>query len=129
MSAGLYRLSAQAAAHLDEILDWSEVQFHTAGRMRYTTLLVQAMQDVADDPRRVGVEWVGQPGRRIGLYHLRHSRKHVPDPSERVQEPRHAVVFRIGEVGTIEILGFLHDRMLRGRALRRIVKGSFPQEV
>ena len=121
-----YRLSRPAEAELDAILDWSEENFHEVGRIRYANLLVQAMQDLADDPNREGVEWVRALGTRIGLYHAWHSRNRVPDPAERVQEPRHFVVFRLADDGLVDILGFAHDSMLRGRALRRILRGNAP---
>lgn len=119
-----FRLSAPAEAELDTILDWSEERFHAVGRKRYATLLVQAMQDLADDPQRDGVEWLRTTKRRVGIYHIWHSRDHVPDPAERIHDPRHAVVFRVTDDGTVDILGFLHDHMLRGRALRRIMRGD-----
>ncbi|CAO3415848.1 hypothetical protein [Azospirillum doebereinerae] len=106
------------------ILDWSEERFHAVGRMRYAALLVQAMQDLADDPRREGVEWVQTVKRRVGVYHVWHSRNHVSDPTERVHDPRHAVVFRVADDEIVDILDFLHDHALRGRALRRIVHGN-----
>ena len=121
-----FRLSEAAEAELDGILEWSEARFHEVGRRRYAALLVQAMQDLADDPQRHGVEWVRTAIGRIGLYHAWHSRNHVPDPADRVHEPRHAVVFRSAGNGAVDVLGFLHDRMLRGRALRRIARASDP---
>ena len=57
----------------------------------------------------------------IGLYHLRHSRGGL-DPAERVDQPRHLVVFRIGADGIVDVLGFIHERMLRDRALRRLAR-------
>ena len=121
---GAFRLSGPAEAELDGILDWSEAHFHEIGRMRYAALLVQAMQDLADDPQRDGVEWVQTLKLRVGVYHAWHSRNHVPDPADRVHEPRHAIVFRVADDGIADILGFIHDSMLRGRALRRIVRGN-----
>ncbi len=119
-----FRLSAPAEADLDRILDWSEERFHAVGRMRYAALLVQAMQDLADDPQREGVEWVMTSKRRVGVYHVWHSRDHGSDPAERVRDPRHAIVFRIGGDEVVDILGFMHDHMLRDRALRRILRGT-----
>jgi len=121
---GEFRLSRPAEAELDGILDWSEARFHEIGRIRYATLLVQAMQDVADDPQRSGVEWIHALGMRIGVYHAWHSRNNVPDPAERVHEPRHLLVFRIADDGIVDVLGFAHDSMLRSRALCRIIRGS-----
>lgn len=121
---GAFRLSTPAEAELDRILDWSEERYHAVGRMRYAALLVQAMQDLADDPQREGVEWVRTLKRLVGVYHVWHSRDRVSDPAERVHDPRHAVVFRVADGEVVDILGFMHDHMLRGRALRRIVRGN-----
>lgn len=122
-----FRLSQVAEAELDEILDWSEAKFHEIGRVRYATLLVQAMQDIADAPQRDGVVWVRSLRVRIAVYHVWHSRNSVPDPAERVHEPRHLIVFRVADDGIVDILGFAHDSMLRGRALRRIVRANEPE--
>jgi toxin ParE1/3/4 len=116
-----FRLSAPAEAALDDILKWSAAHFHEAGRRRYAALLVQAMQDVADDPERPGITWVRIRQAMIGLYHLRHSRGGF-DPVARVNQPRHLVVFRIGAEGIVDVLGFIHERMLRDRALRRLAR-------
>ncbi|WP_148219208.1 type II toxin-antitoxin system RelE/ParE family toxin [Azospirillum sp. B510] len=84
-----FRLSGPAEAELDDILDWSERNFHEVGRIRYAALLVQAMRDIVDDPRRSGIEWVQTAGQRVGLYHSWHSRTHIADPADRIQAPRH----------------------------------------
>jgi toxin ParE1/3/4 len=82
---------------------------------------VQAMRDVAAAPDRPGVVRVGRRRPRLLLYHARLSRSRTGGgPADRVAAPRHALVFRIGPDGVVEILGFLHDSMLRARALRRI---------
>jgi len=102
MSMGAFRLSLSAEAELDAILDWSETHFHSIGRIRYATLLVQAMQDLADNPQRNGVAWVTALKRHLGMYHAWHSRNHVSDPAERVHEPRHVIVFRTSDGGVID---------------------------
>lgn len=119
-----FRLTGPAEVELDGILDWSERNFHEVGRRRYAVLLVQAMQDIADDPQRYGIDWVQTGRQRVGLYHTWHSRTHIADPAERVQAPRHLIVFRIAGDGVIDILGFAHESMLRGRALCRIVRAN-----
>lgn len=80
------------------------------------------MQDIADDPQRYGIEWVQTMGRRVGFHHSWHSRTHIADPAERIQAPRHLIVFRIADDGIVDILRFVHENMLRGRALNRIVR-------
>lgn len=124
MTVTAFRLSGPAEAELDDILDWSERNFHEVGRMRYAALLVQAMQDIADDPQRHGIEWVQAAGLRVGLYHIWHSRTHIADPAERIHVPRHLIIFRLAADGSVDILGFVHESMLRGRALSRIVRTS-----
>lgn len=121
---GVFRLSHSAETELDAILDWSETHFHSIGRIRYAVLLIQAMQDVADDPQRDGVLWVTSLKQRLGLYHARSSRNRVPDPAERVHEPRHTIIFRVSDDGVVDVLGFIHDTMLRSRALRRIARST-----
>lgn len=116
-----YRLSGAAEDDIDNILDWSQSRFDDAGRRRYARLIAQAMHDVAENPQRPGAVWLTVRKGSLGLYHLRYSRRNVIDASERVQEPRHTVVFMIANDGIVNILGFLHDRMLRGRALRRML--------
>jgi plasmid stabilization system protein ParE len=63
-----FRLTGPAEVELDDILDWSERNFHAIGCRRYAALLVQAMQDIADDPQRYGVDWVQTGGRRVGAF-------------------------------------------------------------
>jgi toxin ParE1/3/4 len=121
-----FRLSQPAESDLDDILDWSEDKFHRIGRLRYATLLVQAMQDIADDPGRAGVKWIRTSRMRVGIYHAWHSRANVLDPADRVHDPRHLIVFRVAEDGVVDILGFVHDAMLRNRALRRIMLANVP---
>jgi toxin ParE1/3/4 len=105
-----------------QILADSEVNFGPAARTRYAVLPRGAFQDVADQPNRHGVAWHARRRQRIGVYHARHSRNRVPDPPGRVGEPRHLIVFRVADDGIVEILGLMHERMLRGRALRRIIQ-------
>lgn len=116
-----YRLSAPAEVQIDEILDRSQEKFGDLSRERYAALLVAAMEDVADDPEQKSVSWKHVAFGRIGVYHISHSRRHVPDPSGPVGNPRHFLIFRIGLDGIVDILGFIHERMLFNRALGRIV--------
>jgi toxin ParE1/3/4 len=116
-----YRLSGPAAAKIREILVDSERDFGSRARERYAALLVRATIDVATDPGRPGVEHYRDLDERIGTYHVRYSRDRVPDPPGRVGHPRHVVAFRSADDGRAEILGILHDRMLVGRALRKII--------
>jgi toxin ParE1/3/4 len=117
-----FRLSASAETAIDDILARSERSFGEQARERYAALFVAAMTDVADDPNRPGVKRIETSRHQLALYHIGRSREHVVDPSGRVGEPRHLIVFRQAADGVVEILGVIHERMLRGRALRSIVR-------
>jgi toxin ParE1/3/4 len=118
---GEYRLSGPAEAQIDEILVWSQEKFGEVTRERYAALLVKAMEDVAAEPRRRSVSWKRITSGEVGVYHVGHSREHVSDPPGAVGEPRHYLVFRVGRDGIVDILGFVHERMLFSRALRRLL--------
>jgi len=118
-----YRLAGPAEAQIDDILAWSQDRFGERARERYAALLVTAMEDLAADPQQAGVSWTRLGQIEVGLYHIGHSPGHVEDPAGRVGGPRHIVVFRVGSDGIVDILGFIHERMLRSRALRRVVAG------
>jgi len=117
---GYYRLSAGAEAQLDEILDWSEDRFGVAARDRYAATILAAIRNVADSPQP-NVHWRRIRNRQIGVYHIANSRNRVAPELGRVSEPRHYLVFSIGTDDVTEILGFVHDSMLLGRAFRRLI--------
>lgn len=119
-----YRLSRPAEAQIDEILNWSQEKFGEIARERYAALLVQAMQDVANNPRQKSVLWKSMPTGEVGVYHIRHSRERVPDPPGIVRDPRHYLIFRIGRGRISDILGFIHERMLFDRALRLMLRNN-----
>jgi toxin ParE1/3/4 len=99
-------LSSRANLDLSIVLAASDERFGPTVRARYRALLQQAIQDVADDPRRAGVKAIaGRAG--AWAYHTRHAR---PRTSKRVGRPRHVIVFRIAGDRVI-ILRILHDAM------------------
>ena len=108
------RFTQAADKQMNDILDWSESAFGAGQRARYEALIIQALQDLAQDPRRPGASIVGRHIR----YHLRHSREHVPHNVGRVRTPRHAIVARI-DGGTLVIVALIHDRMEQ-EVIRRI---------
>jgi toxin ParE1/3/4 len=116
-----FRLAATAEDQIANILIRSEEKFGELSRERYAVLLVTAMQDVATDPFRQSVSWKRISSGKVGIYHIAHSRKHVPDPPGVVTEPSHLLVFRIAADHVIDILGVLHESMLLDRAIRRLV--------
>jgi len=117
-----FRLADPTKAQIREILARSEDEFGEQRRERYSALFVKAMEDVAGDPEQALVEWKRLSRFDIGTYHISHSRKHVKDPPGRVRNPKYVLVFSIARDGVVDFIGILHERMLRVRALRKIVQ-------
>ncbi len=109
-----FRLAAPADAQLGDILAWSIQQFGAPAQRRYAGLLADAMQDVADNPRRPAIVWHPASGQRLGVYR-------PPGPAG---EPRHYLVLRLGADGVVEILGFIPDGELQRRALQRVLRAG-----
>ena len=102
-----------AERQLDAILEESEENFGLTARERYASLVIQALEDLLDNPARPGVRHVA--GRLH--YHLRHSRSRMPKERGRVGTPRHLIVARVvGE--DLLVLAFGHDGMSAELAAR-----------
>ena len=102
-----------AQRQLDNILEESEENFGPAARERYENLVLQALEDLLDNPARPGARQVA--GRLH--YHLRHSCTRVPRELGRGGASRHLIVARIvGE--DLLVLAFGHDGMVDELAAR-----------
>jgi toxin ParE1/3/4 len=106
-----YVISLAAQEDIDAILDWTEEWFEASGRLRYEALLIQAILDVAKDPRRFGSCDSPELAAGAGIYHLKHSRDRVDAAIGRVRHPRHFLLYRLREDGLVEISRVLHERM------------------
>jgi len=104
-------LSPAAVHDIEEILVWSHEQFGEQARLRYEALLIQGIQDIANDPQRAGSHARPEIADSIRTYHLRHSRDHVGASTGRVGHPRHFLLFRVQTNGQVEIARVLHDSM------------------
>jgi toxin ParE1/3/4 len=100
-----------AETDLEAILAWLNDRFGANARLRYEALIVQAIQDVAENPDRPGSRARPDLGREARTYHLAHSRLRVPRSAGRVKEPRHFLLYRAQADGQIEIGRILHDSM------------------
>ena len=95
-----------ATRQADEIGAWGAKRFGESVRDRYDLLLAQAVIDLAEAPRRRGVEVMDG---RIH-YHIRHSLTSTPK-ADRVGSARHLVIARI--VGdALWVLAYAHDSMV-----------------
>ncbi|HWJ39097.1 MAG TPA: type II toxin-antitoxin system RelE/ParE family toxin [Sphingomicrobium sp.] len=106
-----YRLSAAAQADIVDILARTEERFGEAARVRYETLIVAAIRDIAENPDRPGAPVRPELGVGARSWHFRLSRSRAREESGPVRRPRHLIVFRIGGGGIVEIGRVLHDAM------------------
>lgn len=118
---GIYRLPQHVEDRMLSILDDSARNFGEAARDRYAALIVQAMQDVADEPYRLNTQVDPDVDPTARFYHIRNSRMRVADPPGRVDEPRHVLVYEPAEEGIVNILGFIPDVIPTKVALARFI--------
>ena len=118
-------LSPHARRDLRDALSWSEKKFGHEAKLRYETLLVQALRDIESEPSCPGS--AQRPEIMINgarTYHISLSRTHVSGP--RVKEPRHFILYRRHQSDNVIDVGrILHD----GRDLASHLPGDyFPHE-
>ncbi|MCC6629988.1 MAG: type II toxin-antitoxin system RelE/ParE family toxin [Chloroflexi bacterium] len=101
----------EALQDINSILAWSEKEFGLEARLRYGHLIATAIDDVAEDPERLGSR--PRPDLRTGVrtYHLISSRERGREMSGIIRQPRHVLVYRLRGATTLEILRVLHDAM------------------
>lgn len=107
----------EALQDIGAILAWSQERFGPEVRLRYERLIDTAIDDVADDPDRLGSRV--RPELRAGIrtYHLISSRERGRGPGGIIRTPRHLLVYRLIGDTQLEILRVLHDRMELGQHL------------
>jgi len=113
-----YRLLGSAEEQVDRVLLASARVWgiEAAGRSHRLMLAVFAALGTSLDLRG-SYEIAKVVGLRA--YPLRLGRNRV-EQSQRINQPRHIVVYRNGRDGVVEIIGVAHDRMLLARAARRV---------
>ncbi len=111
-----YRLSDAAQADVIDILAWTQEQFGEAARLRYESLIVAALRDVATQPDRVGSIERPELGAGVRSWHLRLSRDHVATGAGGVRRPRHFLIYRI-DPALLVVGRVLHDAMELARHL------------
>ena len=105
-----YRLSDAAQADVINILAWTHEQFGEAVRLRYESLIVAALRDVATQPERPGSIARPELGSGVRSWHLRLSLDHAATGAEVVRWPRHFLVYRL-EPALLVGGRVLHDAM------------------
>ena len=105
-----YRLSDAAQADVIDILAWTQEQFAEAARLRYESLIVAALRDVATQPDRPGSIERSELGAGVRSWHLRLSRDHVGAGAGVVHRPRHFLIYRF-EPALLVVGRVLHDAL------------------
>lgn len=105
-----YRLSDAAQADVINILARTHEQFGEAARLRYESLIVAALRDVATQPDRPGSIARPELGAGVRTWHLRLSRHHAAAGTGVVRRPRHFLVYRL-EPALLVVGRILHDVM------------------
>ena len=111
-----YRLSDAAQADVIDVLAWTHEQFGETARLRYESLIVAALRDVATQPDRPGSIERPELGAGIRSWHLRLSRDHVGTRAGVVRRPRHFLIYRF-EPALLLVGRVLHDTMELARHL------------
>jgi toxin ParE1/3/4 len=113
----VYRLVGRAEDQIDRILLASAREWGIEGAARYHRLMLAAMAAVGDNSVLPGSRNIPRVA-GLKVFPLRLARRLV-DPEHLVRNPRHVIVYRTGPDGVVEILSFVHDRMLLAHAARR----------
>ena len=111
-----YRLADVAQGDVLSILAWTHEQFGETARLRYESLIVAALRDVASQAGRAGSLARPELGAGVRSWHLRLSRDHVKPGVETVRRPRHLLVCR-AEPALVVVGRVLHDAMELARHL------------
>ncbi len=113
-----YRLARSAENQIDRVLLESASRWGVEAAGRYHRLMLLAFSELAADPGFRGSREIAEvPG--VRSLHLRLVTRLI-DPLERVQRPRHIVVYSLAADGAVAILGIAHERMILARAARRM---------
>jgi toxin ParE1/3/4 len=111
-----HRLSEAAQGDIVSILAWTQERFVEAARLRYESLIVAALRDVAAQPERPGSLVRPELGTGVRSWHLRLSRDQVQRGVGVVHRPRHFLVYRF-EPALVVVGRVLHDAMELARHL------------
>jgi len=113
----VYRLVGRAEDQIDRILLASASEWGIEAAARYHRLMLAAMAAVGDNSVLPGSRNIPRVA-GLKVFPLRLARRLV-EPEHLVRNPRQVIVYRTGPDGVVEILSFVHDRMLLNRAARR----------
>jgi toxin ParE1/3/4 len=108
-----------AQADIVNALTWTTQRFGVVAQKRYEQLLSSAFVALLSEPARIGSIARPELGDGVRSFHLRYART-----QSSVGRPRHLILYRVGNAGTVEVGRVLHDAM----ELDRHVQFEFPPE-
>lgn len=88
-------IAPRALEDIDTILTWTWEEFGEDARNRYAALIDRAIDDVANDPFRIGSKSRPEIATDVRTYHLNGSRNRVTKSIGRVKKPRHFLLYRV----------------------------------
>jgi len=103
--------TTRALEDIESCLYWSAENFGIPAAHRYRVLLEVALLAILEAPELTGSKPIEGFGGQMRAYHIRHSRKEAPVGGLIVKNPRHFIVYRTTDTGSIELLRVLHDCM------------------
>ncbi|MGA7983206.1 MAG: type II toxin-antitoxin system RelE/ParE family toxin [Chromatiaceae bacterium] len=111
----IVRLAPGAIADIRRILHHSKAEFGADAEARYKALLEQALQELGDDPRRVGVRPIPDVRPGYFVYHVKFSKQRATGRT--VARPRHLVVFSVDPSEAVVVAAVVHEREMLERHL------------
>jgi toxin ParE1/3/4 len=104
-------IAPRARDDIASILAWTQQNFGPPMVRRYAQLIAIALSQVEANPELAGSEPRSEIADSCRTYHLFFSRKAAGQAGGRVRRPRHFLLYRLTETGTVEVGRVLHDSM------------------
>lgn len=102
MSSWTIRLTDRAALDVEDILDWTFVQFGPLLLDSYTGVINDALEALSEGPQLIDMRSRSELGDGVAILHV----------ARQGRKGRHLLVFRVHDREcVIEVLRFLHDSM------------------
>jgi len=90
----IVRIAQAFIDDVEEILDWSQIQFGDQARERYRILIATAVETLEAQPKIITAKEVPELGEGYSILHLASVARLVNPPCDRVKNPRHFILFR-----------------------------------
>jgi toxin ParE1/3/4 len=105
------RFSNRSLVDIDGIFREGLSRFGRESALLYAALISRAVQDVAQNPHRLGVRTREELAEGCKTYHLFWSRKDAAINGKFVRKPRHLLVFRLEDDKALHIGRVLYEGM------------------